>query len=104
MKKEFSRNRALVKDILEKEPYTRNSDMALYLKVVERLNKGALNKPFEEVLSNLEELGLPCFETVRRNRQKVQELYPKLQACDKVYDYRCELEEEYRKEFGYGSL
>jgi len=100
MEKEFSRNRALVKDILEKEPFTRNSDMALYIKVVERLNKGALNKPFWEVLSNLEELGLPCMETVRRNRQKIQELYPELQACDKVYDFRCEREEEYRKEFG----
>ena len=100
MEKEFKKTRALVKDILEKEPYTRNSDMALYIKVVERLNKNALNKPFWEVLSNLEDLGLPCFETVRRNRQKIQELYPELQANEKVQDFRTEREMEFRKEFG----
>lgn len=100
MNRDFKKNRALVKDILEREPSTRNSDMALYIKVVERLNKDALNRPFAEVLSNLEELGLPCIETVRRNRQKIQELNPKLQACDRVQDFRTEREQEYRKEFG----
>jgi len=100
MRKEFKQTRILVKEILETEPSTRNSDMDLYIKVVEKLNYDALHKPLVQVLSNLEVLGLPCFETVRRTRQKLQAEIPELQACDKVYDFRCEREEEYRKEFG----
>lgn len=97
---EFKRTRALVKDILEKEPKTRDSDAALYIKVVERLNPNANSQRFESVMANLEEMGLPCFETVRRSRQFIQAHFPELRACEKVQDYRTELEMEYRKEFG----
>lgn len=100
MQKEFKKIRDLVKEILKNYPETRNSDSALYSKVVEQLNKSALDKPFGEVMANLKEMGLPGFETVRRSRQKIQELYEELKACDVVQDYRTELEEEYRKEFG----
>ena len=99
MEKEFKRTRAIVKAILEECPKSRNSDNVLYTKVVEKLNKGALNKPFAEVMFTLEELGLPCFETVRRTRQKLQADFPDLQACDAVQDFRTEREEEFRKEF-----
>lgn len=100
MKKEFKKIRVLVKEILETEPETRNSDSALYSKVVEKLNKSALDRPFGEVMANLKAMGLPGFETVRRTRQKIQEIDPDLKACDVVQDYRTELEETYRKEFG----
>lgn len=100
MQKEFKKIRYLVNEILEQEPETRNSDSALYSKVVEKLNKSAMDKPFGIVMANLKEMGLPGFETVRRTRQKIQELYPDLKACDVVQDYRTELEEEFRKEFG----
>ena len=99
MSKELKGTKALVKDILLKEPKTRNSDMTLYIKVVERLNKNALDKPLSEVLANLQELGLPCFETVRRSRQWCQARYEELQADEKVQDFRTEREEEFRKEF-----
>lgn len=99
MKKEFKQTRLLVKSILERYPQTRNSDNALYIKVVSEINPQANNRPFADVLSNLEELGLPCFETVRRTRQKLQQEYPKLGACDKVQDFRTEREEKFRKEF-----
>ena len=99
MEKEFKRTRAIVKANLEECPKSRNSDNVLYTKVVEKLNKGALNKPFAEVMFTLEELGLPCFETVRRTRQKLQADFPDLQACDAVQDFRTEREEEFRKEF-----
>ena len=100
MKKEFKQVRKLVKGILEECPNSRNSDNVLYTKVVEKMNKGALEKPFAEVMFTLEDLGLPCFETVRRTRQKLQAEYPDLQACDVVQDFRTEREEEFRKEFG----
>lgn len=101
MNKEFKQTRRIVKNILTYYPETRNrKDDLLYIKVVEALNRGALNKPFAEVMANLEELGLPCFETVRRTRQKLQAEFPELQACDIVQDFRTAREEEFRKEFG----
>ena len=100
MAKEFKQVKKIVESILTDYPQTRNSDNLLYLTVIETIGKGNIEKPISEILLNLEELGLPCFETVRRTRQKLQAENPKLQACDKVYDFRCEREEEYRKEFG----
>lgn len=100
MKTEFKQILKLVKEILKTEPETRNSDSALYSKVVEKLNKSALDRPFGEVMANLKAMGLPGFETVRRTRQKLQEIDPDLKACDVVQDYRTELEETFRKEFG----
>lgn len=100
MKKEFAQTRRIVKNILTDYPQTRNSDNALYIKVVAALNPQANDRPFANVLSSLEELGLPCFETVRRTRQKLQAEFPELQACDEVQDFRTEREEQFRKEFG----
>ena len=100
MHKEFKKTRKIVKNILTDYPQTRNSDNALYIKVVAAINPQANNRPFANVLSNLEELGLPCFETVRRTRQKLQAEFPELQACDKVQDFRTEREDQFRKEFG----
>ena len=99
MDKEIKGTKGLVKRILSNYPQTRNSDMALYIKVIEALNKNALDKPIVEVLRNLKELGLPCFETVRRSRQWCQNEFPELQADDMVQDFRTEREEEFRKEF-----
>lgn len=100
MDKEFKQTRRIVKNILTDYPQTRNSDNALYIKVVAAINPQANDRPFANVLSSLEELGLPCFETVRRTRQKLQAEFPELQACDKVQDFRTAREEEFRKEFG----
>lgn len=101
MKKEFKQTRIIVRDILEKNPATRNSDSLLYLEVIERIGTGNSSRPIDEILLGLEELGLPCFETVRRTRQKLQEQNPKLAAVDRVKDYRSEREEKFRKEFGH---
>ena len=100
MKKEFKKTRKIVKDILTNYPQTRNSDTALYIKVVAALNPQANDRPFANVLSSLEELGLPCYETVSRTRRSLQADCPELQACDIVQDFRTEREEEFRKEFG----
>lgn len=100
MHKGFKKTKNLIRDILEKDPQARNSDMYLYFRVVERINAPALNKSFGEVITGLQDLGLPCFETVRRTRQKLQSENPKLEACAKVQDYRTAEEILFRKEFG----
>ena len=96
----FKRTDKLVLSILETVPDTRNSDGLLYLEVIERIGRGNSQKPINEILLGLEELGLPCFETVRRTRQKIQADRTDLQAVDKVQDYRTEREMEFRKHFG----
>ena len=99
--KELNQTMSMVKDILIHYPIARDSDMYLYLRVVKRLNPTAADRPFSEALLNLDNLGLPCFETVRRTRQKLQEKYPKLKGSDKVRSLRSINEEAY-KEFAHG--
>ena len=96
----FKGTERLVLSILENVPQTRNSDQLLYLTVIEQIGRGNSNKPISEILLNLEELGLPCFETVRRSRQKIQAEREDLRACDKVQDYREEREESFRRYYG----
>lgn len=96
--KELNQTLLLVKDILIKHPSARDSDMYLYLKVMERLNPAAIDKPFYEVILNLKALGLPCFETVRRSRQRVQEKFTDLKGSEKVRSLRS-INEEVFKEF-----
>ena len=96
----FKKINKLVVQILEQYPATRNSDSLLYLEVIERIGKGNSKKPIDEILLGLEELGLPCFETVRRTRQKIQAERIDLQATERVQDYRAEREIEFREFFG----
>ena len=102
MKKQFKRADLLITKILEEYPQTRNSDNLLYLTVIETLGKGNSEKPISLILMNLEELGLPCFETVRRTRQKIQAERDDLKAADKVQDFRTEREIQFREYFGNG--
>lgn len=96
--KELNQTQVIVKDILMNYPIARDSDMYLYLRVVKRLNPAAVNKPFSEVVLNLEELGLPCFETVRRTRQKLQAEFLNLRGSDRIRSLRS-VNEEVFKEF-----
>jgi hypothetical protein len=96
--KELNQTQVIVKDILMNYPIARDSDMYLYLRVVKRLNPAAVNKPFSEVVLNLEELGLPCFETVRRTRQKLQAEFLNLRGSDRIRSLRS-INEEVFKEF-----
>lgn len=92
-REEISNTQILVKRLLTECPETRNSDMILYIKVVEKLNSACNSMAFESVLRNLKELGLPCFETVRRTRAKIQSEYPELKGCKAVQEGRAENEE-----------
>lgn len=92
---------AVVTEILTENKQTRNSDSLLYLKVLEYyaaqkgLNLKALS--VHTFLTEMSGRSLPPFETVRRNRQKVQAHNPELAACEKVKVFREQNEKEVRK-------
>ena len=96
-KKELETTTGLIKYVLTKYPSSRNSDTILYLKVMEKLNKGSSKMPFVDVLNNLEELGLPCWDSVTRIRRKIQEENPDLRCNDFTQKHRDENEKDYRK-------
>lgn len=87
-----------VKETLEEDPRTRNSDSFLYLKVLEAIakqkecpNLSSMTVPF--FLLHMKEFGFPPFESVRRNRQLIQAKYPDLQASDPIDAHRLVNEE-----------
>lgn len=94
---ELNTTEKIVKDILLKSPETRNSDNELYIKVAERLNANVLDKPFAEVMRGLKSLGLPCFETVRRTRAKIQAEHPELQSERFIKKCREENEKDFEE-------
>lgn len=91
---------SLVKQILEEDVSSRNSDNVLYLEVLRYYasNTGMdlhdLSVP--DFLMNMEQNGFPAFETVRRSRQKVQASYPHLAATGIVGAFRERNEKAYR--------
>lgn len=90
-------NRALVKRILEEDKRCRNSDSFLYFKVLEAysgkhgVDLGGMS--VKTFLLRQQELGFPPFETVRRNRQLVQQRFPALAADDPIDAFRLANEE-----------
>lgn len=91
----------LVKLHLENFPPTRSNDNLLYLSILNHLGheKGI---EFDKVsvpvfLRNSSKWGIPCFESVRRSRQKMQAKYPHLAADKKVEENRAENEQAYRE-------
>ena len=97
----------LVKSILEEDQQTRNSDSYLYLKVLRHIasEKDILldDLTVPDFLVSMNVLGMPCFETIRRTRQKLQEKFPELSAKETVQEFRAENERGFR-EFARGGL
>lgn len=100
MKNKLIQTTKLVKSILEKDKRARNSDNYLYYKIIEYVaikNGVDINTiSLPTFLLEMSAFGFPPFETVRRTRQKVQENYPELQACEVVQIARADLEQDYR--------
>lgn len=70
-------NRVL--EILKDCPASRFDDMLLILHYYNRygyLRAGEL--PLVDIVFNYKSYGLPCFESIRRARQRVQSLFPEL--------------------------
>lgn len=90
----------LVKTILESDLQARNSDNYLYLKVLEHIsiqkNIDLQGLTVPNFFTSINVLGLPCFETVRRTRQKIQHQYPELKGCEAVQLGRAENERDFR--------
>ncbi len=82
--------------ILCEDAKARDDDMYLYLQVCKHFDAEALSEPFCQVLSSLRDYNLPPFETVRRSRQKNQELHPELSASEEVKKARENKKKEYR--------
>lgn len=87
----------LVRDILYRKPFTRNSDEKLYIEVVRGIDRKAATMPFWYVLEHRKDFGLPSLESVGRCRRKVVEKNPELAGTDKVEGFRAMEEQEYRE-------
>lgn len=98
-KKLYQTNK-LVRAILEEKEKARNSDTYLYLQVLYRVGQikgidvNAMS--VSDFLLNRNRLGFPCFETVRRTRQKIQAEHPELAGTDDVEAQRIINERVYR--------
>ena len=90
----------LVKQILETDPQTRNSDCILYFKVLHVISTRngirLQEMTVPDFLLNMKSYGFPGFETVRRARQKIQATYPGLAASKKISEMRMINETEFR--------
>ena len=81
--------KAIVKHILTEKPNTRNSDNDLIVEVLNFIEPGITNEPFETVIKQCHINGkFPTLETIRRTRQKIQETYPELAPTDEVEGLR----------------
>lgn len=106
-KRELITTKTLVKNILENESASRNSDNLLYLRVIgkvaERKGIDLDSISVSEYLKSMSELGFPPFETVRRVRQNIQEHNPELSSIERIQAKRKENEKVFRK-FARGEL
>lgn len=97
---DFKTTTELVKYILTTYPKTRSSDSFLYLKVLTEVGRqrgldiDKVSIPY--FLLNLHGTAVPCFETVRRTRQKLQQHCPYLASSEAVKGFRTANEAEYK--------
>ena len=80
-KKEIRETHKLVKEILEQDPKTRNSDDILYLAIVKKLCPATIS--VSGLFTNRAFYNVPPYETVRRTRQRLQAELPELRGNDK---------------------
>ena len=91
---------AVVKEVLEKEPFCRNSDSFLELEVLKiyakdlGLDLGTMT--VDTLYQNRIAWGFPKSESIRRTRQLVQAKHPELAANDPIDAWRMAEEERVR--------
>lgn len=86
-----------VKAILTSQTETREDDMKLYLYVCSYCQPSIGTMPFETVMTQCRSLDIPCFESVRRTRQKLQAQNPELIGTARVKKLRAAQEQVYRQ-------
>ena len=87
----------MVKTVLISDADTRDDDMKLYLSVCDYCLPKVNMLPFERVMKEYRSLGIPCFESVRRTRQKLQADYPELSGTRRTKELRATQEKIYRQ-------
>ena len=93
---ELRKVKDIVTEILEHDRKARNDDAYLYLLVVSKFNRYAPDYSLELFLTDPMFNDIPCFETVRRSRQRVQALRPELASDKRIKKLRHEQEQDYR--------
>lgn len=96
MRKNQLKVEEIVKEILIKNPKTRDDDFELIAEYYYQLCPDILDMKFSHVFLGHKELGLTSFKSIERARRKVQAKYPTL-ASQKVKQRRKQLENEYRE-------
>ena len=84
--------------ILQNEPYSRENDGYLIMRVIQELEPVMFKNNFEEVMQNLQFKGI-SLEGITRARRKFFEEYPHLKV-KKAEEARQKKEEEYFLEYG----
>lgn len=93
---ELKRTSQIVLKLLKEDVLTRKDDNYLIKRVNETIIPGSSEMTLNQVLGLITQKQLPCFESIRRSRQKMQEKYSELNDIDTVI-YRIDKEEEYRE-------
>lgn len=84
--------------ILQNEPYSRENDGYLIMRVIQELEPIMFKNNFEEVMQNLQFKGISC-ESITRVRRNFFEENPHLKI-KKAEEARRKKEEEYFLEYG----
>lgn len=85
-----------VRVVLNANADARDDDMKLYLCVCNYCVPDAGNLPLETIMAQHRSLGIPCFESVRRTRQKLQANNPELLGSTRMKKLRQAQEQVYR--------
>lgn len=94
MRREVARK---TREILNKEPYSRENDGYLIRRVVEELEPNLYKQNFQNIMDNLQFYGIST-ESICRARRKFFEEHPELKV-EKTEKARREKEEEYYLEY-----
>ncbi|MCQ2087670.1 MAG: hypothetical protein MJZ37_06350 [Bacilli bacterium] len=86
---------AMVKKALEEYPEARSDDFILIARVYEQINPMFMFDNFSYIMTNHKDLHLPCFESIRRTRQKLQSKYEELRPSKEAQEFRTAAEEAY---------
>ena len=86
-----------VRAILTNHKEARDDDMILYTLYCNRYGQVKVGElPFEMVMNNYKVFHIPCFESVRRSRQKIQAATPELGCSPEVRRARRKQESKFR--------
>jgi hypothetical protein len=94
---ELKRTSTIVLKILKEDVSARKDDNYLIKRVHDTVIPGASEMTLNQVLGLITRKELPCFESIRRSRQKIQEHHPELCGTDEVEGQRVLNEERVRE-------